>query len=85
MRSLHHLDVVGPLISFADGFRKVVNIEHGGLKVERDDMEFAHQYFIRDQESLLENIKRKVRKAWSFGKTLEGLFCCSLNEKLDLT
>ena len=43
-----------------DGFRKVAHVEVGGLKVERDDMEFAHACFIRGQEHLLENIKRKV-------------------------
>ncbi|KAG7469790.1 hypothetical protein MATL_G00132520 [Megalops atlanticus] len=43
------------------GFRKVVHIEQGGLlKPERDDTEFQHPYFIRGQEHLLENIKRKV-------------------------
>ena len=44
-----------------DGFRKVTHVEQGGLKVEKDDMEFAHQYFIRGQEHLLEHIKRKVK------------------------
>ncbi|KAI1885720.1 hypothetical protein AGOR_G00206720 [Albula goreensis] len=43
------------------GFRKVVHIEQGGLlKPERDDTEFQHPYFVRGQEHLLENIKRKV-------------------------
>ncbi|XP_047200103.1 heat shock factor protein 1 [Hippoglossus stenolepis] len=43
------------------GFRKVVHIEHSGLvKPERDDTEFQHPFFIRGQEHLLENIKRKV-------------------------
>ncbi|KAM4631314.1 heat shock factor protein 1 [Polymixia lowei] len=43
------------------GFRKVVHIEHGGLvKPEKDDTEFQHPFFIRGQEHLLENIKRKV-------------------------
>ncbi|MGH0175571.1 UNVERIFIED_CONTAM: hypothetical protein FKN15_017701, partial [Acipenser sinensis] len=43
------------------GFRKVVHIEQGGLvKPEKDDTEFQHAYFIRGQELLLENIKRKV-------------------------
>ena len=43
-----------------DGFRKVVTVESGSLKVEKDDMEFSHMYFLRDQEPLLEHIKRKV-------------------------
>lgn len=43
------------------GFRKVVHLEQGGLvKPERDDTEFQHPFFIRGQEFLLENIKRKV-------------------------
>ncbi|XP_066530008.1 heat shock factor protein 1-like isoform X2 [Hoplias malabaricus] len=43
------------------GFRKVVHIEQGGLvKPEKDDTEFQHPYFVRGQEHLLENIKRKV-------------------------
>lgn len=46
---------------YADGFRKVVHIEQGGLvKPERDDTEFQHPCFLRGQEQLLENIKRKV-------------------------
>jgi len=48
-------------LCFSDGFRKVVHIEQGGLvKPEKDDTEFQHPYFIRGQEHLLENIKRKV-------------------------
>ncbi|XP_070248653.1 heat shock factor protein 1 isoform X3 [Myotis yumanensis] len=43
------------------GFRKVVHIEQGGfVKPERDDTEFQHPCFLRGQEQLLENIKRKV-------------------------
>ncbi|XP_023397360.2 heat shock factor protein 1 isoform X3 [Loxodonta africana] len=43
------------------GFRKVVHIEQGGLvKPEKDDTEFQHPCFLRGQEQLLENIKRKV-------------------------
>ncbi|XP_029919903.1 heat shock factor protein 1 isoform X2 [Myripristis murdjan] len=49
------------------GFRKVVHIEHGGLvKPERDDTEFQHPFFIRGQEHLLENIKRKVTSLIQF-------------------
>lgn len=48
------------LIFLADGFHKVVSADSGGLRPERDEMEFAHQHFLRGQESLLENIKRKV-------------------------
>ncbi|XP_076044080.1 heat shock factor isoform X2 [Oratosquilla oratoria] len=44
------------------GFHKVVSADSGGLRIERDDMEFAHPHFIRDQKSLLENIKRKQQR-----------------------
>ncbi|POI19040.1 hypothetical protein CIB84_017216 [Bambusicola thoracicus] len=60
---------------FADGFRKVVHIEQGGLvKPEKDDTEFQHPYFIRGQEHLLENIKRKVTSV-SVGCTSLWLSC----------
>jgi len=42
------------------GFRKMSTIEHGSLKNERDDIEFAHPHFIKGQESLLESIKRRA-------------------------
>ena len=42
------------------GFRKMSTIEHGSLKNERDDIEFAHPNFLRGQDSLLELIKRRA-------------------------
>ncbi|XP_077982763.1 heat shock factor protein-like isoform X2 [Glandiceps talaboti] len=42
------------------GFRKLVGIETGGLKSEKDETEFYHTYFVRGQPELLEQIKRKV-------------------------
>ncbi|XP_059469810.1 heat shock factor protein isoform X2 [Neocloeon triangulifer] len=42
------------------GFHKKVNVEAGGLKVDRDEMEFAHPFFVRQQPQLLERIKRKI-------------------------
>ncbi|XP_060079482.1 heat shock factor protein-like [Ylistrum balloti] len=50
------------------GFRKVVHIDTG-LKTEKDDVEFQHPYFIRGQEHLLENIKRKISGAVPIVKT----------------
>ncbi|XP_042215041.1 heat shock factor protein-like isoform X2 [Homarus americanus] len=44
------------------GFHKVVSADSGGLRVERDDMEFAHPHFLRGQEALIENIKRKQQR-----------------------
>lgn len=45
------------------GFHKVVSVDSGGLKGERDEIEFAHAYFLRGQEHLLPEIKRKVSSA----------------------
>lgn len=43
------------------GFRKVVHIESGIVKQERDGpVEFQHPHFKQGQDDLLENIKRKV-------------------------
>ena len=42
------------------GFRKLTSIENSGLRSERDEMEFYHQYFLKQQENLLEYIKRKA-------------------------
>ena len=43
------------------GFHKVVGVEAGGLKSEKDqEMEFSHNFFMKGQELLLGQIKRKV-------------------------
>ncbi|XP_075940689.1 heat shock factor protein 2 isoform X2 [Anarhichas minor] len=43
------------------GFRKVMHIDTGVVKQERDGpVEFQHPYFKHGQDNLLENIKRKV-------------------------
>ncbi|KAK3601941.1 hypothetical protein CHS0354_005848 [Potamilus streckersoni] len=42
------------------GFRKKIHLDYGAMKSEKDDLEFVHPYFQRDQEHLLEHIKRKV-------------------------
>jgi len=52
--------------SSSDGFRKVVSNEAVNLKMDKDDVEFAHQYFVQGQERLLEFIKRKVMLDFSF-------------------
>lgn len=56
------------------GFRKVVHLDSGAIKTESDDVEFHHPYFMRGQEHLLENIKRKSNTGTVFGvKTDPGL------------
>ncbi|KAL6096230.1 hsf2 [Pungitius sinensis] len=43
------------------GFRKVMHIDTGIVKLEKDGpVEFQHPYFKHGQDNLLENIKRKV-------------------------
>jgi HSF-type DNA-binding len=42
------------------GFHKVVSVDSGGLKLDKDEMEFAHPYFLRGHEYLLDHIKRKI-------------------------
>lgn len=44
----------------SDGFRKVVNTEHGGLRCIKDDYQFVNKNFCRDKPELLELVKRKV-------------------------
>ncbi|KAM4041979.1 heat shock factor protein 2-like isoform 1-T1 [Anomaloglossus baeobatrachus] len=46
------------------GFRKVVHVDSGIVKQEKDGpVEFQHPFFIQGQDELLENIKRKVSSA----------------------
>ncbi|XP_076752299.1 heat shock factor protein isoform X1 [Xylocopa sonorina] len=42
------------------GFHKKVSVELGGLKCDRDEMEFAHQFFCKGHPYLVEHIKRKI-------------------------
>lgn len=43
-----------------DGFHKITSIDNGGLKFDRDEMEFSHPCFQKDHPFLLEHIKRKI-------------------------
>lgn len=42
------------------GFHKITSIDNGGLKFDRDEMEFSHPYFQKGHPYLLEHIKRKI-------------------------
>lgn len=42
------------------GFRKVTHIDQGGLKIEKDDLQFQHQFFQKGERDMLQYIKRKV-------------------------
>lgn len=43
-----------------DGFHKITSIDNGGLKFDKDEMEFSHPCFQKEQPFLLEHIKRKI-------------------------
>ncbi|XP_067627192.1 heat shock factor protein isoform X3 [Eurosta solidaginis] len=42
------------------GFHKITSIDNGGLKFDKDEMEFSHPCFKRNCPFLLEHIKRKI-------------------------
>lgn len=44
----------------SDGFHKIASIDNGGLKFDKDEMEFSHPCFQRENPYLLEHIKRKI-------------------------
>ncbi|KAJ8396248.1 hypothetical protein AAFF_G00021150 [Aldrovandia affinis] len=55
------------------GFRKVMHIDTGIVKQERDGpVEFQHPFFKHGQDDLLENIKRKVSSARPEEKVIEN-------------
>lgn len=47
------------ILHYADGFKKLSTIEHGGLNA-KDDMEFQNSYFTRENPNAMQHIKRKV-------------------------
>ncbi|XP_037953778.1 heat shock factor protein [Teleopsis dalmanni] len=51
------------------GFHKITSIENGGLKFDKDEMEFSHPYFKRNCSYLLEHIKRKIANPKNDEKT----------------
>jgi heat shock transcription factor 1 len=42
------------------GFHKITSIDNGGLKFDKDEMEFSHPYFQKGHPYLIEHIKRKI-------------------------
>ncbi|XP_063395119.1 heat shock factor protein isoform X5 [Cydia fagiglandana] len=42
------------------GFHKITSVENGGLRYEKDEIEFSHPCFMRGHSYLLEHIKRKI-------------------------
>ncbi|XP_059050896.1 heat shock factor protein isoform X3 [Achroia grisella] len=47
------------------GFHKITSVENGGLRYEKDDIEFSHPCFMRGHAYLLEHIKRKIANSKS--------------------
>nr|1HKS_A Chain A, HEAT-SHOCK TRANSCRIPTION FACTOR [Drosophila melanogaster]1HKT_A Chain A, HEAT-SHOCK TRANSCRIPTION FACTOR [Drosophila melanogaster] len=41
------------------GFHKITSIDNGGLRFDRDEIEFSHPFFKRNSPFLLDQIKRK--------------------------
>jgi len=67
------------------GFHKVMSVESGGLKGDRDEIEFAHLYFLRGQEHLLDQIKRKVSSAPKSGGIPQQFMPSIKSEKIIIT
>ncbi|XP_063929282.1 heat shock factor protein-like isoform X2 [Zophobas morio] len=42
------------------GFHKLSTVENGTMDSDKDEIQFSHPFFLRDQPELLRNIKRKV-------------------------
>ncbi|XP_052838521.1 heat shock factor protein isoform X3 [Drosophila gunungcola] len=42
------------------GFHKITSIDNGGLRFDRDEIEFSHPFFKRNSPYLLDQIKRKI-------------------------
>jgi heat shock transcription factor 1 len=65
-------------------FHKVVGVESGGLKSEKqEEMEFQHQFFLKGMKGLLTNIKRKVSSANRGAQFLPNLKTEKVNEVLN--
>jgi len=55
------------------GFHKVMSVDSGGLRGDREETEFSHTFFLRGQEHLLDQIKRKVNPAASKGNFVPSI------------
>lgn len=54
------------------GFHKITSVENGGLRYEKDDIEFSHPCFMRGHAYLLEHIKRKIATSKSVAVSETG-------------
>lgn len=69
------------LSSFTDGFHKITSIDNGGLRFDRDDMEFSHPCFQKGHPYLLEHIKRKIAHP-KVAESKEGVKIEAVNKML---
>lgn len=51
------------------GFRKITALTQTGMAPDRDEVEFYHNLFVRNEEHLLSQIKRKVNKPDALSRT----------------
>ncbi|XP_017791384.1 PREDICTED: heat shock factor protein 1-like isoform X1 [Habropoda laboriosa] len=65
------------------GFHKKVSVELGGLKCDRDEMEFAHQFFCKGHPYLVEHIKRKIASSKGQDPTLTPIKPELMNKMLN--
>ncbi|XP_039759665.1 heat shock factor protein isoform X4 [Pararge aegeria] len=54
------------------GFHKITSVENGGLRYEKDEIEFSHPCFMRGHAYLLEHIKRKIANPKAIVASNEG-------------
>ncbi|CAK1602067.1 unnamed protein product [Parnassius mnemosyne] len=54
------------------GFHKITSVENGGLRYEKDEIEFSHPCFMRGHAYLLEHIKRKIANPKTIVASSEG-------------
>ncbi|RZC36004.1 heat shock factor protein-like, partial [Asbolus verrucosus] len=43
-----------------NGFHKMSTVENGTMDADKDEIQFTHPFFVKDQPELLRNIKRKL-------------------------
>lgn len=56
-----------------DGFHKMSIVENGTMDADKDEIQFYHKYFQKDQPELLKNIKRKVTTSKTSENNLQNI------------
>jgi len=63
------------------GFHKVLALHSGNLKSEKEEIEFAHTFFIRGQEQWLEQIKRKSSSSSNKSQVPSSFVSCGVKKE----